>query len=140
MRKSNRGCLSQLLFIAAFVFVCYAVYSHCSDDATPIAWRTTGIALAWMLGLAVFFKLISPRRQKDTAPDFTVTVETVNRGSDDISASARQLEYIKALGGKPKKNMTLSEAPALIDKLKIERDVEQRREVERRLKLKNGQS
>lgn len=132
MKNSNRGCLSQLLFVAAFVFACYTVYSHHSPDATPVEWRTAGIALAWMLGLAVFFKLISPRRQKYTAPDFTVTVETVNRGSDDISASARQLEYIKALGGKPKKNMTLSEASALIDKLKIEREVKQRNEIERR--------
>lgn len=129
-----RGCLSKLLVIIAIAYAWYAVLSHFISTATPISFRTAAITLAWMLGLAIFFKIIAPRKRKTTGgPDFTVTVEGVNFKSDDISASARQLEYIKSLGGKPRKNMTMSEASAMIDELKIIREVERQKEVKRRL-------
>ena len=136
---SKRGCLSRLLFIAALIFFSYTVYSHFAKDATPVEWSDALTSLAWMLGLSVFFKLISPRPKRDTSPfaNFDVEVRSVDhgleRGSNDISASARQIEYIKALGGTPKKNMTLSEASAMIDDLKIQHDIELREEKERRI-------
>ena len=133
--KSKRGCLSSLFFFAAIAFAFYTVYSHFSKDATPVDLGDAATSLAWLLGLAIFFRIISPRKRHDESPDrsFTVTVESVDRGSSDISASARQLEYIKSLGGTPKQNMTMSEASAMIDELKIEREIQHRKEVKRRL-------
>lgn len=129
-----RGCLSRLLFIAAIAFFWYVIYSHHSSDATPVEWSDAARSLAWLLGLAIFFRIISPRKRRATGgPDFTVEIKGVDFKSDDTSASARQLEYIKSLGGKPRKNMTMSEASAMIDELKIIREVERQKEVKRRL-------
>ena len=133
--KSKRGCLSQLLFVIAVCYLFFVIFSHGKSSSTdPIPWSDALSTLAWLLGLSVFFKIISPRRKgvETSSADFTVDVRSV--GSSDVSASPRQLEYIKALGGKPKKNMTLAEASRLIDELKIEHDIKQREEVKRRLK------
>ena len=133
--KSKRGCLSRLFLFAAIAFAFYTTYSHFSKEATPVDISDAATSIAWMLGLSVFFRIISPRKQHDELPErsFTVTVESVDRGSSDISASARQIEYIKSLGGTPKPNMTMSEASAMIDELKIEREIQHRKEVKRRL-------
>lgn len=146
--RSKRGCLSQLLFVAAVCTFFYVLLTHMSSEAIPIPWQSVKAPLLWMFGLAFLFKLISPRRKTripEKRPDFVVEVNGVNvetpYRSNDISASARQLEYIKALGGKPKKGMSLAEASAMIDKLKIERDVKRQEEVARRVatrKAKGG--
>ena len=135
-RKTKSGCLSRLFFVAAVCYAFFVIFSHGqSSEMDPIAWKTAGKVFAILLGLSFLFRLTSARHRKDEtdAPGFTVTVEAVVRGSDDISASARQLEYIKALGGTPKKSMTMSQASAMIDKLKIEREIQQRKEIKQRL-------
>lgn len=136
-KTSNFGCLSQLLFVAAVSTFFFVLYSHSDNSAVTVSWQSAKTPILWMLGLALFFKLISPRKKQvfKSSPDFTVKVEGVEIcGRDDNNlATFRQLEYIKALGGNPKKGMTMSEASALIDELKIEHDVKHREEVERRL-------
>lgn len=138
MAKSSKyGCLSRLLFVAAVATFFFVLYSHSANSYVTVSWQSAKTPILWMLGLALFFKLISPRRKQviESSPDFTVKVEGVEIcGRDDSNlATVRQLEYIKALGGNPKNGMTMSEASALIDELKIEHDIKQREEVERRL-------
>ena len=136
-KKSGSGCLLLIVILMTVGYSCFAYYDAADQ---PINWPTVAKVYGWTLaicfGVRILWALIFHRRKKPQprAPDFVVEVRSTDESPDDLSATPRQLEFIRILGGNPREDMSMAEASAMIDELKIERDIHNREEARRRFK------
>lgn len=136
-KKSGCGCLLLIVILMTVGYSCFAYYAAADQ---PINWQTVAKVYGWTLaicfGVRILWALIFHRRKKPQPriPDFVVEVQSPNVAYGDLSATPRQLEFIRILGGNPREDMSMAEASALIDELKIERDIHNREEARRRFK------
>lgn len=138
--KSGCGCLLLIVILMTVGYSCFAYYDAADQ---PINWPTVAKVYGWTLaicfGVRILWALIFHRRKKNQPriPDFVVEVQSPNVAYGDLgdlSATPRQLEFIRILGGNPREDMSMAEASAMIDELKIERDIHNHEEAHRRFK------
>lgn len=139
-KKSGCGCLLLIVILMTVGYSCFAYYDAADQ---PINWPTVAKVYGWTLaicfGVRILWALIIHRRKKPQPriPDLVVEVQSPNVAYGDLgdlSATPRQLEFIRILGGNPREDMSMAEASAMIDELKIERDIHNREEARHRFK------
>ena len=141
-KKSGCGCLVLIVILVTVGYSCFAYYDA---EGQPINWPTVAKVYGWTLaicfGVRILWMFLFRRRKKPTPrdPDFVVEVRSAE-SPNDLSATPRQLEFIRILGGNPREDMSMAEASALIDELKIERDVYNREEASRRMEQRKKNS
>lgn len=135
-KKSGCGCLLLIVILMTVGYSCFAYYDA---EGQPINWLTVAKVYGWTLaisfGVRILWMCLFRRRKKPTprVPDFVVEVRSAE-SPNDLSATPRQLEFIRILGGNPREDMSMAEASAMIDELKIERDIHNREEARYRFK------